>query len=276
MWKLKGTIPTKQASLIAFVGLVFFASLWHFITLMEFVPRTILPNPVKVAESYGELISFHHKTYGNMWDRLLYSMKLNLMGYAEATVISVIVGFLLGLFAPIRAFFGMYLNAARYVPLTAITGIMVAWFGLHDTMKVQFLSLGILVYMIPTVAARVQETLDVHLHTAQTLGATPWQKVLTIFFPDVLRRVSTDIINLTAISWTYIIIAEMMNNTGGIGAMMWECSRRSRYEQMYALLFLIIAVGIVQDKVLTSVDKMLFPDKYNSAAKNPFMSNSKR
>lgn len=266
MWELKGKLSPRQSTTIALGGLIFLVSLWHLITTMDLVPRNILPNPWRVALSYDELITYHHKLYGNMWDRLFYSLKLNLTGYAEATFISLVVGFMIGLFAPVRAFLGIYLNASRYVPLTAITGIMIAWFGIHDTMKVQFLSLGIMVYMIPTVASRVQETLDVHLHTAQTLGATSWQKVWTVFFPDVLRRVSTDIINLTAISWTYITIAEMLNNTGGIGALMWECARRSRYEQMYALLFLIVVVGIVQDRVLTILDKFAFPDKYNSAA----------
>lgn len=252
--------------MINVMGFVFLLSLWHFITWMNYVPRNILPNPLRVALSYEDLIAFHHKLYGNMWDRLWYSLKLNLTGYGEATLISLIVGFLLGLFAPIRAFFGMYLNAARYIPLTAITGIMISWFGIHDNMKIQFLSLGILVYLIPTVVIRVQETLDVYLQTAETLGATPWKVVWTVFFPDVIRRVSADIITLTAISWTYITIAEMLNNTGGIGAMMWECARRSRYEQMYALLFLVIATGIAQDRVLKFVRRVLFPDEYNSSA----------
>lgn len=266
MWKLKGELPPWQNTVINVAGFIFLLSLWHYITWMNFVPRNILPNPLRVALSYEELIVHHHAIYGNMWDRLLYSFKLNIMGLGEATVISLVVGFLLGLYAPIRAFFGMYLNASRYIPLTAITGILIAWFGIHDAMKVHFLALGIMVYLIPTVVARVQETLDVHLHTAQTLGATPWEKVWTVFFPDVFRRVSTDIITLTAISWTYITIAEMLNNTGGIGAMMWECARRSRYEQMYALLFLVVATGIVQDRVLKFVDRVMFPDKYNSSA----------
>lgn len=266
MWKLKGEISNKSSTFIAVGGFIFLMSLWHIITSMEMVPRNILPNPWRVMTSYQDLIEYHHKTYGNMWDRLLYSLKLNFSGYAEATIISLVLGFLIGLFAPVRAFLGMYVNASRYVPLTAITGVMIAWFGIHDTMKIQFLSLGIMVYMIPTVASRVQETLDVHLHTAHTLGATSWQKIWTIFFPDTLRRVSTDIINLTAISWTYITIAEMLNNTGGIGALMWECARRSRYEQMYALFFLIVVVGFLQDRILTAIDRVVFPDKYKSSS----------
>lgn len=266
MWKLKGTISARQTTLISIGGLLFFLSLWEFITSMQLVPRNILPNPIRVFKSYSVLINEHHKIYGNLWDRLLYSLKLNMMGLTEAISISLVFGFLLGLFAPIRAFFGAYVNSSRFVPITATTGIIIAWFGINDNMKVQFLAIGIMVYMIPTVTARVQETLDVHLQTAQTLGATSWQKLLTVFFPDVLRRVSTDIITLSAISWTYINFVEIINNQGGIGAKIYEAGRQSRYEQVWALLFLLVGVAFAQDRIGRFLDRLAFPDKYKSAA----------
>jgi NitT/TauT family transport system permease protein len=267
MWKLKGTIPNRHASIISFVGLLFILALWHGITAMEWVPRTILPNPWRIIKSYGELTQMEHKVFGNLWDRLAYSLKLNFLGYGEAVSISLVFGFLIGLFAPIRAFSGNYVDAARYIPMSALTGLLMSWFGIHDNMKIQFLAIGIIVYLLPAVASRVQETLDIHLDTAQTLGATPWQKILTVFFPDTLRRVSTDIINLTAISWTYIIFAELLNNTGGIGSLMWECQRKSKDEQMWAIIILIVAIGFIQDRLFKQLDKLCFRDKYYSAAK---------
>ncbi len=266
MWKLKGTISPTKSFLISFFGLVFILGVWHYVTTMEFVPRNILPKPWNVATSYVDLTHSHHATYGNVWDRLWYSTKLNFMGYAEATVISLTLGFFIGLFAPIRAFFGLYVNASRYIPMSAITGLFVALFGLFDPMKVQFLAAGIIVYLVPVVVSRIDETLQIHLDTAHTLRASPWQKVTSVFFPDVFRRVSTDIITLTAISWTYIIMAEMMNSTGGIGSLMWESWRRSRPEHGYALLILIVLVGFAQDRILKLMDRQLFPDKYRKSA----------
>lgn len=266
MWQLKGKLSPTQSFLIGAVGFLAILAAWHFIASMGLISRSILPEPLKVAQSYGEMTAVQHKTYGDIWDRLLYSIRLNLLGMGEAALISVTIGFFVGLFAPVRSFLGVYIQAARFVPLTALIGVMITWFGIYDNVKVQFLTLGIVVYLIPTVAARVQETLDVHLQTAQTLGATSWQRVITIFFPDVLRRVSTDIISLVAISWTYIVIAEMINNTGGIGAFIWEASRRSRYEQMWAAIILIVVWAFVQDILLRWLDKLVFPDKYRPAS----------
>jgi hypothetical protein len=40
-------------------------------------------------------------------------------------------------------------------------------------------------------------------------------------------------------------------------------SRQSRTAEVYALLFLIIAIGILQDVLLKKLDVVLFPSKYN-------------
>lgn len=54
---------------------------------------------------------------------------------------------------------------------------------------------------------------------------------------------------LVAISWTYIIIAEMLNMNRGIGAALYESTRQSRIDETFALLIVIIVIGIVQGDV---------------------------
>ena len=83
-----------------------------------------------------------------------------------------------------------------------------------------------------------------------------------IFIPSVISKLFDDIRVIVAISWTYIIVAEMVNNTGGIGSMIFKAGRQSRPEQVFALLFVIILIGIIQDKLFTWLDKILFPYKH--------------
>ena len=137
-------------------------------------------------------------------------------------------------------------------------------------LKASFLAFGIIIYILPVVVQRVSELQNpandkdyVYLQTISTLGATNWQKFRYVYFPYVMQRVSTDVINLTAISYTYIVIAETLNKEGGIGALINIMSRQSRTAEVYALLFLIIAIGILQDVLLKKLDVVLFPSKYN-------------
>lgn len=151
-----------------------------------------------------------------------------------------------------------------------ISGIFIAAIGIGFEMKASFLAFGIIIYILPVVVQRVSELQNpandkdyVYLQTISTLGATNWQKFRYVYFPYVMQRVSTDVINLTAISYTYIVIAETLNKEGGIGALINIMSRQSRTAEVYALLFLIIAIGIFQDVLLKKLDVILFPSKYN-------------
>ena len=151
-----------------------------------------------------------------------------------------------------------------------LSGIFIAAIGIGFEMKASFLAFGIIIYILPVVVQRVSELQNpandkdyVYLQTISTLGATNWQKFRYVYFPYVMQRVSTDVINLTAISYTYIVIAETLNKEGGIGALINIMSRQSRTAEVYALLFLIIAIGILQDVLLKKLDVVLFPSKYN-------------
>jgi NitT/TauT family transport system permease protein len=77
-----------------------------------------------------------------------------------------------------------------------------------------------------------------------------------------MSRVSDDIRVLTAISWTYIIVAEMINKNGGIGAMIFTAARQSRLDKVFAILILIIIIGFIQDKIFHWLDRKLFPHKH--------------
>ena len=120
----------------------------------------------------------------------------------------------------------------RYLPLTAVTGLFILWFGIEDEMKVAFLAFGIIVYLLPVVVQRIDEVKDVYLKTVYTLGATDWQTVKSVYIPSVMSKLMDDIRVLTAISWTYIIIAELLNRQGGgIGAMIYIKARQGKQKK---------------------------------------------
>lgn len=237
-------------------GFVVIVLTWMLAAKMALIPSSLLPSPLEVVCSLRPL-HFEDALICN----LMYSIQLNLMGYMEALLVCIPIGFLIGLFPLFNGIFSKYIDAVRFLPITALTGLFIAWFGIENTMKVQFLAFGITVYLLPVVVQRVIELDSVYQQTAFTLGATKWQMIRTVFIPGVLPKLSDDIRVLTAISWTYIIVAELLNRTGGIGALIYSAARQSRIDKVFALLLVIILVGILQDRLLVWIDKKLFPFK---------------
>lgn len=222
----------------------------------------LLPSPVSVIKSFPEL-NRNDDLIGNSF----YSLKLNALGYLMALAISIPVGFILGLVPLFRGLFGKTIDAFRFIPLTAVTGIFIMWFGLDAEMKVLFLAFGIIVYLIPVVVQRINEVQSVYLRTVHTLGATSWQTIKTVYMPYVFSKIIDDIRVLTAISWTYITIAEMLNRGGGIGELIWLAKRQSRIDKAFAILIVIVIIGLLQDRLFVFLDKTLFPYKHLNTGK---------
>ena len=255
LFEIRGTLDTKTQRTMELLGLFLFLSVWE-VSALWINSAIILPSPWKVLTSFKELY-FEDFLLDNTW----YSIKLNLYGYLQSILLAIPLGFVIGLFPGPKALTGRYIDALRFIPLTAVTGVFILWFGIETNMKVQFLSFGIFVYLLPVVVQRVSEVNEIYKQTVFTLGASKWQTITSVFIPDVLRKISDDIRVLVAISWTYIIVAELINKSGGIGALIFTATRQSRLDKVFAILVVIIIIGFVQDKLFSYIDKKIFPDK---------------
>jgi len=272
MFDIRGSMTKNQTLITSVVGICVLIGLWYAVASIPMsmvetesgeMVRTslhdkgIFPVPSEVLAALPEL-HFKDGLILNLW----YSLKLNFWGYLESIAICIPLGFLIGLFPAFKGMFSKPVDALRFIPLTAVTGVFIAWFGIGQAMKVHFLAFGIIVYLLPVVTQRVLQVAEVYQQTAFTLGATKWQMIRKIFLPDVLSKVFDDVRVLVAISWTYIIIAEMQNMEGGIGAMVWKSARQSRIDKVFAILFIIIIVGFLQDLLFKWLDRRLFKHKY--------------
>jgi len=217
----------------------------------------VLPPPAKIPGAFQQLLA-HDELASNT----LRSIWLNIQGYLWALLIALPLGFFLGLIPLFSGLFSRQVDALRYLPLSALTSLFIVWFGLEDTMKVAFLAFGILVYLLPVIVQRIREVEDVYVQTAFTLGANNWQAFRSVYLPAVFSRLMDDIRVLTAISWTYIIIAELLNRQGGIGGLIFIKSKMGQIDRVFAILLLIILIGFVQDRIFSYMDTRLNPHKY--------------
>ena len=258
LFELRGKLDKRTHTIIMVIGFIIIMAIWITITGLHLVKPQILPSPFKILLALPEL-HFQNALVRN----LMFSIKLNVLGYIEAIIVSLVIGFVMGMFPLFKGLFSGYVNSARFVPMTAVTGLFMAWFGIEINMKVQFLAVGIMVYLIPVVIARIEEIDEVYEQTALMLGASPLQRIMYVYIPSVMSRIIVDIQNLLAISWTYIIVAEMINSSsGGIGSLAFLSARQSRVDKVFAVLLVIVFVGFIQDRIFSFLDKKLCRFKY--------------
>jgi NitT/TauT family transport system permease protein len=263
LFELRGELSKRLFLVLTIIGTFGFLVIWHLVTVLFDISPGVFPSPIKVIAAFPEL-HFQDALVRNA----IYSLKLNLLGMFFAFAAALPLGFLIGLTPLVRGLMEKQLSVCRYIPLTILIGVFICWFGFGDMMKTSFLAFGIFVYLLPTVVQRVFEVQEVYIQTAKTCGASYWQIVRTVFFPVVLSKTFTDVKILAPISWTYIIIAEMLNSTGGLGAMAYVAGRQSRADKAFAILLTIILIAVIMDQVFTFLDKKLFPYMYLNIGRN--------
>jgi NitT/TauT family transport system permease protein len=269
LFKMGGEVDfgKTKTTAISVIGLLMIFALWYLISKFEIITTNILPDPISVICSYGSLFENNH-LLANAW----FSIRLNWMSYFWAILIALPVGFIIGLFPINNIIIGRYIDSVRYLPIPALSGIFFAVFGLTFEMKQAFLAFAIIIYIVPTVVTKINRIQSpsndsefVYLQSIKTLGASSWQKFKEVYLPYVCGSISTDIINLTGITWSYLVICELFykdSTISGLGSLISTMSRQSHMAEVYALLFLIVVIGILQDVILKFIDKKLFPWKY--------------
>ncbi|HEY4506576.1 MAG TPA: ABC transporter permease subunit [Candidatus Paceibacterota bacterium] len=258
LFELRGSLSTKKSILLGISGGILVLLFWFYAWNFGLVRRAILPSPAEVFYSFPDLFQEDH-----LVSNVSYSVFLNFLGYLEAVLIALPLGLVVGLIPSVRKIAEPYISALRYTPLSATLGLFISAFGLGSNMKIQFLTLGLLVYLVPQTVSRVDEVEEVYVQTVRTLGASKWQTITSVFIPAVVSRVFGDIRVLLGISWTYIIMAEIINmSDGGIGALAYKAARQSRPDKVYAVLMVIMIIGFLQDKISGGLDRLLFRYKY--------------
>ncbi len=260
LFSLRASLKGRTSIVLAIIGIVVLLSIWVILTIGEspLIPKQILPSPSKVVQAFGDLYRDNE-----LIKNITLSLALNYGGYIKAILWGIPIGYLVGLIPLTRGLFQKLVDAIRFLPITALIGLFIIWYGIGSEMKINFLAFGIFIYLLPTMIVRVDEVDDVYVKTVHTLGASKWQTFTSVFVPSVLSKIMDDIRVLTAISWTYIIVIETTGSEGGIGQLIYSAAQRQgRVDKTFALLIIIMLIGVFQDRLFATLDKRLFPYKY--------------
>ncbi|QKP78869.1 ABC transporter permease [Methyloligella sp. GL2] len=178
--------------------------------------------------------------------------------FALAVAVAYPLGLLMGTSASVSAFFGPLISAFRYLPAPAFVPLLLMWLGAGDGQKVALLFLGVVWFLATVIADHVRAVPRDFVDSARTLGADTRQVYFTVIAPASWPRVWDALRQMLAVSWTYLVIAEIVAATDGIGAMMMRAQRFVRVDDVMAGILTIGILGVCFDLLFRFVGKRLF------------------
>ena len=250
--EVRGKVSNRKARTIALAGVGVFFGAWAILTYGGIVPPVILPSPTEVLRAFPVLHFEEALVRSAGWS--IYRVT---MGFVLAALVAIPLGLLMGTFPPVKHFFAPILDPLRFLPISALVPLTIVWFGIEETQKIAFLFLGTVVYLLPLVVEAVEGVEEVYLQTALTLGATRGQVVRHVLVPGSLPAIGEALRVLNGIGWTYVILAEVINARYGLGALITVAAKRSHVDQIFALVLVILLIGVVTDQIIRFLNQRL-------------------
>jgi len=253
---MKPLVPVSRRTRVV-LGVAFFVvfvAAWAFATLGGFVPRTFLADPLSMLEEGYALFA----KYGFAKDVAMTVWRV-LGGFVLAAVLGVPLGIAMGAYKPVEAFFEPFVSFARYLPASAFIPLLILWAGIGETQKLLVIFIGVFFQIVLMVAGIVGATRRDLVEAAYTLGADASGIVRRVLLPSASPQIAETLRLVLGWAWTYVIVAELIGASSGIGHMITDSQALLNTGQIIFGIILIGLIGLVSDFAFKWANQKLYP-----------------
>ncbi|MCB1207446.1 MAG: ABC transporter permease [Verrucomicrobiae bacterium] len=236
--------------LLAWTG---FLAGWHLLAAAEFTPEQLLPGPLAVMDALWRLLA-----EGSFGIDILQSVKRILVSFVIAVSIALPVGVFMGAFPVVESFCNPLVSPFRYLPAPSFVPLLLMWLGTGDSQKIALLVLGVVWFLVTLFMDNTKGVRDELVECSRTLGASRLQVLGRVIFPAALPGYLDTARQMLAVSWTYLVIAEIVAATDGIGAMMMRAKRFVRVDDILAGILVIGLLGLGFDLLFRLIHRLSF------------------
>ena len=253
LFEFKKPIPMTRAVVLGITIWVIFFALWELVNLAGWSSELLLPTPQTVVVKLFELFA-----YDEFLIDVLVSIYRIVVSFGIVCLIAVPLGILMGSFQTVEKFVNPLVSAWRYLPAPSLIPLLLMWLGSGDESKLALLVLGAIWFMLTLIMDHTKAVRNELIETSVTLGGNRWQVLWTVVVPGVMPNVVTAMRQMLAISWTYLVIAEIVAATDGIGAMMIQAKRFIHVDKIMAGILMIGILGLMFDFMFRYLHRVLF------------------
>jgi NitT/TauT family transport system permease protein len=249
---LKPVGPGAKVALgVAFF--VLFVAAWALATFGGYVSPTFLADPASMVQEGWNLLARH----GFAFDIGVTIWRV-VGGFVIAAAIGVPLGMAMGAYKPIEAFFEPFISFSRYLPASAFIPLLILWAGTGETQKLLVIFVGSFFQIVLMVAVAVGNVRRDLVEAAYTLGASDREIVTRVLLPAAAPGIAEILRLVLGWAWTYVIVAELIGASSGIGHMIMDSQALLNTGQIIFGIIVIGFIGLASDFLFKALNRRLF------------------
>lgn len=225
----------RLASLAVGVLLWYLACKYQFNVFINFEN---VPGPLTVATSFVK-----HLQESKFYIHIGVSMQRILIGFALATAIGIVLGVIMGRSRIARDIVVPYIEILRPIPAVAWIPLAILMWPTEESSIIYITFLGALFPIVLNTVHGVDQTPDVLVRAAQSLGASRLSIFWHVVMPAALPSIATGLAIGMGVSWFSLLAGEIISGQYGIGYFTWNAYSLIVYPDIVVGMLVIGGLG---------------------------------
>jgi len=164
----------------------------------------------------------------------------------------------MGTWKSVEAFFEPFVSFCRYLPASAFIPLLILWAGIGEAQKLLVIFIGSVFQITLMVAVTVGSARRDLVEAAYTLGAKSRGIVLRVLIPGAAPGIAETLRLVLGWAWTYVIVAELIGSSSGIGHMITDSQALLNTGQIIFGIIVIGVIGLISDFAFKALNRRLF------------------
>jgi NitT/TauT family transport system permease protein len=240
------TVSYASTSLLVAMWFILACTYWVYWT------SPIIPKPVEVWDAFKDLW-FNQGLYYE----LQVSILTNIKALFWTAVLSLIFSYLVVVPAirPITSF----LSNLRFQGMAGLIILFTLSTSSGHQLKIALMVFGMMVFFVTSMSAEIAAIPQEEYDHARTLRMSRWRVVWEVVILGRAHMALEIFRQNAAMGWMMLTMVEgLVRSEGGIGAMLMNDKKHFNYSSVFAIQFVVLLIGIIQDYSLGLIAKLPF------------------
>jgi NitT/TauT family transport system permease protein len=254
LFRLGEDIPRGIYVVVAAASFLIPLAVWCFFTYSGRANPLILPTP-------GRMISAAVEMYreGDLISDIKISIYRIGLGFLLSAILAIPIGILMGAYRVLEAAHEPFVSFIRYVPVPALIPLVMVVAGIDEPAKILLIFIGTYFQMVIMVADVTRQVPKDLLNAARTLGANRLKLIVNVLLPATLPGLMDTSRIMLGWAWTYLVIAEVVATSSGIGFSIMRAQRFSRADEIFVGIIVLGLLGLGTDMLFKIIQHRLLP-----------------
>jgi sulfonate transport system permease protein len=210
-----------------------------------------MPAPSEIAYTLSDLAS------GALWKHISASLIRVLCGFAIGAALGLLFAFWVGLSREAEAYLEPTFAGLRSIPSLAWVPLLLLWLGIGETSKIVLIAIGAFFPVYLNGVAAIRNIDRKLVEVGQMYRFNQWQMIVHLFLPAALPGLFTGLRSGLSLSWMFLVAAELIAATKGLGYLLSDGRETSRPDIVLAAIIVLAVLGKLSDGVLAMLEKRL-------------------